>query len=48
MDIAVYSTEEDADKALGGREKYINAMSETLHYVFYHEGDMDFAHLNET
>ena len=48
MYVAVYNLEEDANNALAGREKYINAMGEMVNDVIYHEGDTDFAHLNET
>lgn len=47
MYVAVYNSEDDADNALVGREKYIEAMGDLVHDVFYHEGDMDFAYLNE-
>ena len=40
--------EEDADNALAGREKYIDAMGEKVNDVIYHEGDTDFANLLET
>ena len=36
MYIAVYNSEEDTDNALAGRDKYIKAMSEMVHDVFYH------------
>ena len=48
MYVTVYNSEEDADNALAGRKKYINAMGEMVNDVIYHEGDTDFAHLNET
>ena len=47
MYVAVYNSEDYADNALIGREKYIEAMGDLVHDVFYHEGDMDFAYLNE-
>ena len=46
--VAVYNPEEDADNALAGRKKYINAMVEMVNEVIYVERDMGFAHLNET
>ena len=47
MYVAAYNSEDDADNALVGREKYIEAMGDLVHDVFYHEGDIDFAYLNE-
>ena len=47
MHVAVYNSEDDADNALVDREKYIEAMCDLVHDVFYHEGDMDLAYLNE-
>ena len=47
MYVAVYNSENDADNALVGREKYIEAIGDFVHDIFYHEGDMDFAYLNE-
>ena len=48
MYVAVYNSEEDADNALAGRKKYINAMGEMVNEVIYVERDMGFAHSNET
>ena len=39
-------SQEDAENALDGRQKYLDAMGDLVHDVFYHEGDMDFAFLN--
>lgn len=46
MYISVYKSQEDAENALDGRQKYVDAMGDLVHDVFYHEGDMDFAFLN--
>ena len=43
---AVFKTEEAAENAIKGREKYIEAMSDLIHDVFSHEGDMDFAYMH--
>ena len=46
MYISVYKSQEDAENALDGRQKYVDAMGDLVHDVFYHEGDMDFAFLD--
>ena len=46
MYISDYKSQEDAENALDGRQKYVDAMGDLVHDVFYHEGDMDFAFLD--
>ena len=44
---AAFKTEQAAENAIEGRKKYIEAMSDLVHDVFSHEGDMDFAYMHE-
>ena len=44
---AAFKTEHAAENAMEGRKKYIEAMSDLVHDVFSHEGDMDFAYMHE-
>ena len=44
---AAFKTEHAAEKAMEGRKRYIEAMSDLVHDVFSHEGDMDFAYMHE-
>ena len=44
---ATFKTEQAAENAMEGRKKYIDAMSDLVHDVFSHEGDLDFAYMHE-